>query len=364
MIIQLHSIKIKDVYKGYINNLEEGVFGYSGKLNIRPAYQREFIYKPAQQESVIETILKNFPLNVMYWVDNGDSTYELMDGQQRTMSFCEFINNSFSILINNRHYYFNNLQKDQQDIILNYELQIYICEGTDTQKLEWFKIINVAGEKLTEQELRNAIYIGPWLTSAKKRFSKTNCVAYQLGKDFIIGSPIRQEYLEKTLYWISNNNIEQYMATHQHDINSDELFTYYQNVINWVNMIFPVIRKEMKGVDWGTLYNQYKDKSFDGTQNEEEVKKLIIDDDVQSMRGIYPFIITRNEKYLNIRKFSEQIKNAVYINQKKTCNYCKNRFEYSEMEGDHITPWSKGGKTIKENCQMLCVECNRRKGSK
>jgi hypothetical protein len=357
MEIKLKEISIRDVVNGYINNDEEGVVGYSGKLNIRPKYQREFVYKDKQRDAVIDTIRRNFPLNVMYWVDNGDGTYEVLDGQQRTISICEYVIGNFSI----NFQYFHNLEKDEQEQILDYKLMIYFCQGTDKEKLEWFKTINIAGEKLTEQELRNAIYTGEWLTDAKRYFSKNGCVAYGLGGDYLNGSAIRQDYLETAIRWISNDNINQYMAEHQHTANANELWLYFQSVINWVKVVFPTYRKEMKGLDWGVFYNEYKDVAFDSAKLETRVKELMMDEDITNKRGIYHYLLDGKEKHLNIREFTPNQKREAYERQNGVCKNCGGHFELSEMEGDHITPWHDGGKTNAENCQMLCKECNRRK---
>lgn len=360
MKIQLKQIKIKDVVNGYVNNDEEGVVGYGGKLNIRPKYQREFVYKDDKRNAVLDTINKGFPLNVMYWVKNEDGTFEVLDGQQRTISFCEYIAGKFSL----NNLYFHNLTDTDQKQILDYELMIYFCEGNDKEKLDWFKIINIAGEKLTDQELRNAIYTGPWLTDAKRYFSKTGCAAYGLASDYLTGSAIRQEYLETIINWISNGKIEKYMGTHQHEPNANELWLYFQSVINWMKAVFPEYRKEMKGIDWGFLYNEFKNGKFDSKKLEKEIVKLLQDEDVTKKSGVYSYVLTGDEKYLNIRAFTPNQKREAYEKQKGICKKCKEHFEIDEMEADHIKPWSKGGKTVSENCQMLCKDCNRRKSGK
>lgn len=363
MKIDLHEISIREIVQNYVDNAEEGVIGYNSKLNIRPKYQREFVYDVTKRNAVIETIRNNFPLNVMYWVKNDDDTFEVLDGQQRTISFCQYVKNGFSIQINGYPKSFSNLTIDEQNEILDYKLMIYLCEGTDTEKLAWFRIINIAGEKLTDQELRNATYTGTWLTNAKSIFSKSNCAAYLLSKDYVSGSPIRQELLEKALSWISKGNIEEYMSVHQHDPNANELWTYYRNVIEWVSLTFTTYRKEMKGIDWGKLYDKFKDEMYDTDKLEQEIQKLMMDDDVSNKKGIYSYVLTHDEKYLNIRTFTESQKRTAYERQEGICPICKNHFELKEMHGDHITPWSKGGKTIPENCQMLCADCNRRKSN-
>lgn len=366
MKIELHEITIRDIVKGYIDNAEDGVQGYDGLLNIRPEYQREFVYDEAKRNAVITTIIKGFPLNVMYWVKNNNGTFEVLDGQQRTISFCQYVNNDFSL--NNRA--FNNLTITEQDEILDYKCMVYFCEGTDKEKLEWFKTINIAGEKLFDQELRNAVYTGKWLTSAKQKFSKSKCAAYSLANHYIIGSPIRQDYLETAIAWINNGKIEEYMSIHQHDPNANELWLYFLAVINWVETTFIKYRKEMKGINWGMLYNTYKDKQFDTSALEEEIKKLMMDDDVTNKKGIYFYVLTRNEKYLNIRAFTESQKRVVYERQNGNCPHCiaenrdKVHYEFEEMEADHIKPWSEGGKTEINNCQLLCKEHNRKKSNK
>ena len=360
MNINLTKIKVSEIVKNYTNTQEDGVFGYNNNLNIRPKYQREFIYKPKQQEAVINTIQYNFPLNVMYWADNGDNTYEVLDGQQRTLSICEYVNGGFS----KDFRYFHNLDEEEKNQLLDYELMVYICSGTNKEKLEWFKVINIAGEKLTNQELRNAVYTGKWLSDAKKYFSKTKCPAYEIASKYMKGSPIRQDYLETVLKWISNDDIEEYMATHQNDNNANELWLYFSKVIDWVKVLFKEYRKEMKGIDFGLLYNEYNNKYFDADELEEKVKQLMIDDDVTNRKGVYEYLITDDEKYLNIRAFSDGQKRLVYESQKGICGVCGNHFEIEEMEADHIISWSNGGKTERENCQMLCKTCNRRKSNK
>jgi hypothetical protein len=365
MKIDLHKIPIREVIEDYIDSAEEGVTAYNGNLNIRPKYQREFVYKEKQRNAVIDTIKNDFPLNVMYWMIREDGGYEVLDGQQRTISIGQYINGDFSL--NDR--YFHNLTKGEQAKILNYELMIYFCEGTDKERLDWFRIINIAGEKLTDQEIRNAVYTGTWLSDAKLKFSKSNCAAYLLANDggqLVKGSPIRQEYLETTLSWINYEKIEDYMAKHQHDTDSDELWEYFQNVIAWVREIFTNYRREMSYVQWGVLYNQFKEKKVDAKKLEKEISKLMQDEDVTKKSGIYEYVLTKNEKYLNIREFTDKMKRESYERQKGICPFCnsknkKKKWKIEEMEADHIKPWHEGGKTIAANCQMLCKDDNRRK---
>jgi len=360
MKIELHKISIREVIADYKDSAEEGVVAYSGKLDIRPKYQREFIYTGKQRDAVIGTIKNGFPLNVMYWVKTDAGNFEVLDGQQRTISIGQYVNGDFSL--NDRFYH--NLTDEEQNQILDYELMIYFCEGTDKERLDWFKIVNIAGEKLTDQELRNVVYTGSWLSDAKLKFSKTNCAAYLLANDggsLLKGSPIRQEYLEAVLSWINKGKIEDYMAKHQHDPNADELWSYFQNVIAWVRETFTNYRKEMKSVQWGELYNEFKDNDQDADKLEAKIQELMQDEDVTKKLGIYNYILTGNEKSLNIRAFTPNQKREAYEKQKGICVKCKEHFEIEGMEADHIKPWSKGGKTVSENCQMLCEQDNRTK---
>ncbi|QNM91569.1 GmrSD restriction endonuclease domain-containing protein [Aliarcobacter cryaerophilus] len=364
MEIKLQEILVKDLVEGYINDdVENGVIGYGGKLNIRPKYQREFVYKDEKRDKVIDTVNKNFPLNVMYWALNDDGTYEVLDGQQRTISICDYIVGKYSI--NER--YFHNLEEDEQTKILNYKLMIYICKGEASEKLAWFETINIAGEKLTDQELLNAVYTGTWLSDAKRYFSKNGCAAYKIGSDYVKGTPNRQEYLETAIKWISNNQIKKYMSENQHNPTAIELWNYFNSVINWIEATFTIKRKkEMFGLEWGFLYNEFKDKILDPKKLEQEISKLMEDEDVTNKKGIYHFVLTRNEKNLSLRSFSDNQKREAYERQKGICPKCtppNNHYKIEEMQGDHIIPWSKGGKTIADHCQMLCSKCNREKSN-
>ena len=360
MNIELKEITVRELTNEYEDNQENGVLGYGGQLDIRPPYQREFVYKDKQREAVINTITKGFPLNVMYWAVREGEKFEVIDGQQRTISVCQYIEGDFAF----ESRYFHNLQKDEKDQILDYKLMVYLCSGTDSEKLEWFRTINIAGEKLTEQELRNAVYSGSWVSDAKRYFSKNGCPAYGVGSVYLNGTAIRQDYLETTIKWISNDEIEEHMAQHQHEPNANELWLYFQSVINWVKAVFPKYRREMKGIQWGLLYNQFKDHKYDSAKLEKEIATLMQDEDVTKKKGIYWYVLTRKEKYLNIRAFSPNQKRESYERQKGICPVCKEHFAIEEMEGDHITPWHEGGKTSAENCQMLCKEDNRRKSGK
>lgn len=363
MQIELKRIKVSDLVQGYTDDDEGGVRGYGGKLNIRPAFQREFVYDDKKRNEVIRTVRRGFPLNSMYWAEAGEG-YELMDGQQRTISIARYVNNDFSVDVDGSPMFFQNLTGDKQKQILDYELFIYVCSGTESDKLEWFKTINIAGEKLTDQELRNAIYTGSWLSDAKRWFSKTSGPAYQIGGDYLNGTAIRQDYLETVLGWISGGEIEEYMGQHQHDADAQELWQYFQEVIAWVQRLFPKYRKIMKGLPWGDFYNEHKDKKFNAADLERRIAELIQDDEVQSHKGIYEYLLTGREKTLNLRTFDVKMRLKVYEKQKGICPVCTKHYELDEMEADHILPWHSGGKTELSNCHMLCKMDNRTKSGR
>ncbi|WP_343253232.1 HNH endonuclease family protein [Ligaoa zhengdingensis] len=379
MDITKKQITVRELIEGYEEKGAEGIEGvvaYSGKLDVRPAYQREYVYSGKDRDEVIHSVEKGFPINVMYWSKVGDDHYELMDGQQRTISICRYAAESERTFAVDYKYFFN-LTADEQEAILNYPLDIYICDGTPSEVLAWFQVINIAGVKLSDQELRNTSYTGTWLSDAKIHLSKPNCAAYNMAKDYVSGSPIRQEYLEAAIRWVADRDgivgddpIKEYMALHQHDENANPLWIYFRRVIEWVQIIFPVKRKEMKGIEWGLLYNKFKDAELDPDKLEQEIKQLMMDDDVTNNKGIYTYVLTRDERHLNIRAFTESMKRQAYERQNGICPFCqakgnaKIHYELKEMHADHITPWHLGGKTIAENCQMLCADCNRHKSGK
>lgn len=359
-------IKVKDVFNGYQDKNWDGVIGYGGKLDIRPIYQREFIYNPENERAVIDTILKEHPLNLIYWVKNKNNNFELLDGQQRTLSFCRFLDHKYHIELNGEKRYCDTLLKEDLDKIKNYELDVYICEGTEKEILEWFKTINIKGKELNPQELLNATHTGSWLTDAKRYFSKPNCAAKGLGEDYINASVERQEFLETALKWINSGDAQGYMALHRNDPDAKELKEYFASVIEWIKKYFTTYRREMKGVNWGELYNQFKNARLDADKLEKEIAKLMEDEEIGNQKGIYDYVLTRNERSLNLRIFDERTKRRTYEKQKGICPDCKKegkenknkKWKFEEMEGDHIVPWSKNGKTIPENCQMLCKRHN------
>lgn len=374
-------ISIADLFNGFVNNEEEGVYTYiriDGELiktDIRPPYQREFVYSDDKRNKVIETLSRNLPLGVIYLAKNSDGTMEVIDGQQRIMSICKYLNGDFSVngiadFLNEKTFdceLYKNTAIYKQIMSYN-NLLAYIVEGDDDEKLDWFRTINISGEKLTEQELLNANYTGEWLCSAKRKFSKTNCVAFKKGNKLVNGSPIRQDYLETALSWISGGkeNIQKYMGDNYQKENAEPLWKYFVEVIEWAEKTF-TYRKEMKGIDWGKLYREYGKNEYDVAELEEKVKALMADDDVNSKKGIYEYVLSNcskdKERHLSIRKFSDKDKRTAYERQNGICPICGKHHEIDEMEGDHIIPWSKGGKTTIDNLQMLCKKCNREKGN-
>ena len=373
MKIEQINVTVGEVVKGYVNNEEQGVRGYDGLLDIRPPYQREFIYNDKEQQAVINTVLHGYPLNVMYWVkrnDDAECPYEVMDGQQRTLALCEYVAGKYSFEFKN----FFNQPADIQKRILDYPLTVYVCEGAASEKLEWFKTINIAGKALNEQEIRNAIYAGPFVSDAKRHFSKSNCGAYKLGKDLVNGTPIRQDFLKKALEWMAEHenregkaqNPVSYMAQHQHDPNANNLWTYFQNVLNWAitNFEMKKFKKIMKGLDWALYYDKYHNETLDTVEMAKQISALMRDGEIQRQSGIIPYVLTGDEQHLDLRAFPEDIKLAVWEKQNHICPLCGKEYDFEFMEGDHIKPWREGGRTVIENCQMLCRDCNRHKGAK
>lgn len=361
MNIRLVHITVRELCDGYANHEEEGVFAYGGLLNVRPPYQREFVYDDKKKHAVIDTVSRGFPLNVMYWAKNADGTFEIIDGQQRTLSLCTYVDGDYSCRVfgidDLRAFY--NLPDDHKKRLLDYRLTVYICEGTDSERLDWFRTINIAGERLTDQELRNAVYTGTWVSDAKRYFSKTGCVAFKMGHPYLKGTPIRQDYLETVIDWISSGCVNAYMSAHQHDPNAALLWQYFSAVMQWTKTTFPHYRKEMKGLPWGIWYNDFKDTLLDGDRLEERIVALLMDDDVTRKSGVYEYVLTGNERALSLRAFTAGQLRQAYERQQGICARCGKSFSIDDMEGDHITPWSKGGKTTLDNLQMLCRVCNR-----
>lgn len=366
MKVEPLKVTVAELVEDYADDGLDGVTGYGGRLDIRPPFQRAFVYKDKQRDAVINTIRKGLPLNVMYWGRRDDGTFEIIDGQQRTISVAQYVAGDFSF----DGHFFESQPADIRQRILDYELTVYACEGNESEKLEWFEIINIAGERLTRQELLNAVYAGPWVSDAKRRFSHPKCVAYQVGKDHLRGSPIRQDYLETAIQWAagdkSEKTVRDYMSRHRADANAVALWNHFRSVIDWVKATFTVTRpKFMRGVDWGAIYAEYGDAKLDPSWLESETARLMQDDDVLRKAGIYLYLLSGEERHLNIRAFTPAMKRAAYERQEGLCARCDSYFpDMTSMEGDHIDPWSEGGKTNAENCQMLCKPCNRRKSNK
>ena len=382
MKVELHKIKIRDVADGFVDSDTEGVKGYGGRLDIRPKYQRNFVYKDKQRDAVIHSIRAGFPLSIMYWVRKGSGTdedpyrYEVLDGQQRTISFCQYINKGFPINEKGNFRFFHNLTQEEKDAFLDYELMVYICEGSEAEELEWFQVINIASEPLSNQELRNAIYSGTWLTSAKEYFSKPNSGGKKIGDKYLTADWNRQGGLEVALKWVSHEDIIGYMSEHagtEEDgtplyENADDLYNKFEEIIKWVKRVFPNYRKEMKKVDWGYLYDQYGSKfqKKDADRLEKLISKYMADEDITKKPGIYGYVLGEPEKVLSIRKFNDRQKREAYERQEGKCPRCQAEgneqvYDIGEMEADHITPWSQGGATVSENCMMLCKDHNNTK---
>ena len=369
MDIEEKRIKVCDLIAGYENDPDTGVRAFNGRLDVRPPYQREFRYDDKQKEAVVHTILKGFPLNIMYWSVEDNGNYEMIDGQQRTLSICEFIQHDFNIKDEQGHTrFFNSLTDEDKKRFMDYELTVYFCKGTDKEKLDWFRVINIAGERLLDQELLNAIYTGPFVTDARKYFSKDKCPAYKIASDLLNGVAREQSYLATVLAWAARKenikDVSEYMSKHKDDVNASKLWAYFSAIITWIRTTFPVYRKEMKGLDWGYLYDTYHENIYDTDALEKQIHELMEDDEIMKKSGIYSYVLSGDLRDLSFRTFDKKQKREAYERQQGICPNCGKHFELEEMEGDHITPWKDGGVTTAENCQMLCRECNRRKGAK
>lgn len=382
MEIKKTAITIRELTEGYVNesetDIEQGVYAYGGKLCVRPAFQRMFVYKKEQENAVIDTALKGFPLNIMYWVDNGDGTYDCLDGQQRTISLCNFVDgiSSFNApwLNDNKKTYLHTLERINPDLaeqFLNYELEVYICKGTKAEQMEWFRTINIAGEELYPQELRNASYVSKWLTDAKRYFSKASvsakCPAERIGGEYTNKNANRQEILAQAISWFigseKDEDICQYMEEHINDNDASELWNYFNDVINWVQELFPgTYDKGMASVKWGVLYNDYKNEAFDPDEICEKFDELIEykaskELDI-SVAKICEYCITRDEKLLKHREFNNAQKTTLYNRQKGICPICGEHHLKADMQAHHKVPWYKGGLTELDNGVMICKNCH------
>ncbi len=379
MEIHMMKLRIRDLITDYHEDEETSkVTAWGGNLDVRPEYQREYVYDDQKRDSVINTVLNQFPLNIMYFVDRGESTvgarYEVLDGQQRIISICRFATNSaISVKLPAATGGYNivnypNLFDELRERFLDYELQVYICQGTDKEKIDWFEVINIAGEKLEKQEIRNAVLHSAWLTDAKSVFSRRNGAANKRYGKYYSGDVIRQKYLETSFRWAADHEgiggkdtetvIRQYMMSHSQDANADALWKYIEDVFSWVESTFGPFDRNMNGVEWGYLYNRHKDDTLDPKTIREQIRTLMSDDEVQKKSNIYEYILTGEEKVLNLRTFIERDRITMYNRQNGLCNLCGKPFRMEEMHADHIIPWRKGGITDLSNGQMLCTKCN------
>lgn len=379
-------ITIENICEGFIyNELEgKGLFGLAGTLTIQPEYQRNYIYADGKKDvAVIESILKGYPLGLIYFNKVDNNKFEVLDGQQRITSFGRFVTNKFAIKDENgMQQYFSGIAEDKQKKILTAKLLIYECEGTESEIKEWFRTINIAGVPLNNQELLNAVYSGPFVTLGKEEFSNTQNANIQKWSAYVSGSANRQEFLERALDWVSKENIGDYMSKHRFDTNINELKTYFNSVIDWVSTVFLDVESEMRGLEWGRLYETYKKTPYSPQEVSGKVKTLYADPYVKNRKGIFEYILggSTDTKLLEVRVFDDATKKSVYMVQTKeaeqnsvsNCPLCaighdSNKtkiWNLSEMDADHVTAWSKGGATETKNCQMLCKTHNRAKGNR
>lgn len=380
-------ITVADICNGFVyNQLEgKGLFGLSGKLTIQPEYQRNYLYADGggkREQAVIHSLLKGYPLGLIYFNKVGEDTFEVLDGQQRITSIGRFVTNKFAIMDGGNPKNFDSLPADQQDKIRNSALLIYECEGTETEIKRWFETINIAGVPLNAQELLNAIYSGPFVTLAKAEYSNSQNANIQKWSAYIKGSANRQDFLERALDWVSRGKIGEYMSAHRHDGNINELKNYFNSVIDWVSGVFKDVEKEMQGLEWGRLYEQYHSTSYDPDHISAEVKRLYADPYIKNRRGVFEYLLggQQDTKLLDVRVFDDATKRSVYAKQTKTaeangesnCPLCAmghdankgKLWKMAEMDADHVTAWSKGGGSTADNCQMLCITHNRAKGNR
>lgn len=380
--------RVRDVVDGFVyNELEgKGLFGLGGKLTIQPEYQRNYIYASdngKKEQAVIESLLKEYPIGLLYFNKVSDDEFEVLDGQQRITSVGRFVTGKFAVKDSNgNEQYFSGMAETQRELIMNAPLLVYICEGKEPEIKDWFKTINIAGVPLTPQEILNAVYSGPFVTLAREEFSNSSNSLTQKWGTYIAGDLKRQAYLERALDWVSHGAIDNYMSKHRHDKDITELKTYFNTVIDWISSTFTSVESEMKGLEWGRLYETYHDHSYDPKQVAEEMRKLLGSYEVKDRHGVFEFILggSKDTKLLNVRVFDEPTKKVVYTEQTKAaeakgvsnCSYCaighdanKNKiWSFGDMDADHVSAWSKGGSTEKENCEMLCKPHNRAKGNR
>ena len=379
-------LTVADICDGFVySELEgKGLFGWGGRLVIQPEYQRNYIYADGKRDvAVVDSLLKGYPIGLIYFVKTEDGRYEVLDGQQRITSFGRFVRGKFPVLdADGMPHYFDGLNEDERNRILTSRLTVYVCEGTETEIKEWFRTINIAGVPLVEQELLNAIYSGPFVTAAKEVFSNSGNATMQKWKCYVAGDERRQKVLETALAWVSKGAIEDYMGKHRHDADCDELKAYFNSVIDWIDGVFRGVKDEMCGLEWGRLYEKYHAQAYDPAKVWERVEALYVDEFVTDRKGIFEFVLggEKETKLLNVRVFSEKEKKQVYAKQTadaerkgvSNCPLCalgheanaKRIWKLGEMDADHVAAWSKGGATDIANCQMLCKTHNRAKGNR
>ncbi|MGE3424941.1 MAG: HNH endonuclease family protein [Dehalococcoidia bacterium] len=380
-------ITIADICEGFVyNELEgKGLFGLGGTLTIQPEYQRNYIYATGggrKEQAVIESLLKGYPLGLLYFNRVANDRFEVLDGQQRVTSIGRFVTNKFAVMDNGNPMLFDSLPVDQQEKIRNSVLLIYECEGTESEIKEWFETINIVGVPLNDQERLNAIYSGPFVTRAKAEFSNSQNANIQKWSAYIKGSANRQDFLERALEWVSKGDIGLYMSAHRYDDSITELKGYFNSVIDWVSTVFIDVLPEMKGLQWGRLYEQHHSKSYKPKRMSADVQRLMADDCVTSKRGIFEFLLGggTETRLLDVRMFEAKVKRVAYAKQTQVaqagaysnCPLCaignnsnKSRiYDFAEMDADHVSAWSKGGGSSASNCQMLCITHNRAKGNR
>lgn len=388
MQTKLHNYTVAQIIEDFQYNEFEGkgLYGLKGKLVIQPEYQRNYIYGDGKRDAaVIDSLLKGYPLGLIYFNDNGKQL-EVLDGQQRITSIGRFITGQFVIKPNNQEQIFSSLAQNKQDKIMSSKLLVYVCKGTETEIKEWFQTVNIAGVPLNAQELRNAIYSGEFVSAAKAEFSNSGNTLQQKWSAYIKGGPKRQEVLERALEWIAGSKkqtVDAYMADHRLDGNIDELTTYFTSVIDWIDNVFTSSPdKLMRGLEWGRLYEMYHDRPYESTKIDRSLQRLLADEAIKNRKGIYEYLLDgqTNRKLLDIRLFDKAMKQQAYNSQTKeaqesgssNCPLCalgdglnqSKIYQLTEMEADHVTAWSKGGTSTLQNCQMLCVTHNRAKGNR
>lgn len=376
---------VRQIVDGFsYNELEgRGLYGLTGQLTIQPEYQRNYIYaEKGREAAVVDSLLKGYPLGLIYFNQASNGQLEVLDGQQRITSFGRFVKGQFAIIDDKlMPHYFDSLPEDQQELIMNSEILVYVCSGTETEIKTWFKTINIAGVPLNEQELLNAVYSGPFVTAGKTEFSNTQNANVQMWKAYVSGSVNRQDFWECALDWVSKGDTQGYMAKHRNDKNIKEVKMYFDTVIYWVSNVFTEVENEMRGLPWGSLYEKYHSNPYDSKKILKRVKELYGDECVTNQRGIFEYILggETEKRLLEIRLFDDRSKKISYQKQtidaeKKVISNCptcasgKNVnktkiWKISEMDADHVTPWSKGGATSAKNCQMLCRPHNQAKGN-